>query len=292
MDHTSDLELLRGVCRRGIPPLPASHVRLALELAGDDDSNNELLIEQIEADPRLQFGLLAGANLAMFCGARPITSPRQAIGQLGRRKCLSLLWFLTLSDFLQSWTELHERARDKLWRHSLLTGVLTQQLLVASELDIVGDGFSAGMAHDFGHMLLVHPGARLGVVWHEEHDVLVERSSAPVPERDHCRLGASLLAFWDAPSEMVATALHHHDPAAAVERHRPLVVAVRLADLLAEYLDRDRPAQPLRLETDSAWRQVAAMEQWTQVSHLDHLAIERLPEALLVAEHLANLLGG
>lgn len=292
MDRTPDLELLRGVCRRGIPPLPASHVRLALELAGDDDSNNALLIEQLEADPRLRFGLLAGANSTMFCGARPIKSVRQAIGQLGRRKCFSLLWFVTLSDFLRSWTDMHERARDKLWRHSLLTGVLAQQLIVASGLEIAGDGLSAGMAHDFGHMLLVNPGARLGVVWHEEHDSLVERNAAPRPERDHCRLGGSLLAFWDAPAEHIASALHHHDPAAAEARHRPLVAAVRLADLLAEYLDREPPAKPLRLETDAAWQELSAMEPWGRVSHFDQLAIERLPESLLVAEHLANLLGG
>lgn len=291
MDRAGELELLKEACRRGIPPLPPPALRLALKLADDENSNNHSLIEHLEANPRLRFGVLAGANLTIYCGSRPIKTVRQAVGQLGRRKCLSLLWLLALSDFAQSWPQFPERARHKLWRHLLLTGVLAQQLLSAAGLGPVGDGLAAGMAHDIGHLLLVSPGARLGVVWHEEHDLLVERSVSPAPERDHCRLGASLLAFWDAPSALIASALDHHDPSQADVAHRPLVIAVRLADLLAEHIDLDRPVRPLRLETAPTWQQLAACEPWRQVPHLHHLAVEQLPESLLVAEHLANLLG-
>jgi HD-like signal output (HDOD) protein len=235
---------------------------------------------------------LAGANLPIFCGNRPIETVRQAVAQLGRRKCRSILWLVALSDLLRLWPKLHERARQRLWRHSLLTGVLTQQLLLAAGLSPLGDGLSAGMAHDIGHVLLVSPAARLGVVWHEEHDRLVERDVSPAPQHDHCRLGASLLAFWDAPGELVASALCHHDPAAAESPARPLIVAVRLADLLAEHVDLDRPVRPLRLESAPAWEKLTAFEPWNRVPNLHHLAIEQLPESLLMAEHLANLLGG
>jgi len=288
----TDLELLRGVCRRGIPPLPSAAIRLALELATDDESSNEALIEQLESDARLRFAVLAGANLTMFSGNRPIKTIRQAVGQIGRRKCLSLLWLVALSDFLRSWPNLHETARHKLWRHSLLTGVLTQQLLTSTGLAALGDGLAAGMAHDIGHLLLASPGASLGVVWHEEHEQLVERAVSPTPDRDHCRLGGTLLAFWDAPAPLVACARHHHDPAAANAAHAPLVVGVRLADLLAEHIDLDRAGPPLRLETAPAWAQLAALEPWQRVPFLHLVAIERLPESLLVAEHLGNLLGG
>ena len=272
--------------------MPSAGFRLTLELAGDENSNNERLVEQLESDPRLRFGMLAGANLVMFGGGRPVKTIRQAVAQLGRRKCLSLLWLVALSDFLRAWPDLHETARLKLWRHSLLTGALAHQLLQGANLSALGDALAAGMAHDIGHLLLVGPGARLGVVWHEEHDQLVETTVSPAPERDHCRLGASLLTLWGAPAVLVASALHHHDPSAAEEEHRPLVVGVRLADLLAEHVNLDRPARPLRLEVEPAWQQLAAFEPWKQVVDLHHLAIERLIDSLLTAEHLANLLGG
>jgi HD-like signal output (HDOD) protein len=287
----TDLELLRGVCRRGILPLPCPAIRLALELAADDDSRDEALIEQLDSDARLRFAVLAGANLTMFSGTRLIKTIRQAVGQLGRRKCLSLLWLVALSDFLRSWPNLHEAARDKLWRHSLLTGVLTHELLAAAGLAALGDGLAAGMAHDIGHLLLASPGASLGVVWHEEHEQLVERAVSPAPDRDHCRLGGTLLAYWDAPPSLVVCALNHHEPAAADPAHAPLVVGVWLADLLAEHIDIDRSVPPLRLETAPAWEQLAALEPWRRVPFLHLLAIERLPESLLVAEHLANVLG-
>lgn len=292
MDRTGDLELLRGACRRGIPPLPSPAMRRALDLAGDERSNDDALIEQLESDPRLRLGFLAGANLPMLGGPRPAKTMRQVVANLGRRKCLSLLWLMALSDFLRSWPHLHERARQKLWRHSLLTGVLAQELHASAGLIAQGDALAAGMAHDVGHLLLSGPGARLGIVWHEEQELIVERRDlSPAPERDHCRLGASLMAFWEAPPEMVAGALHHHEPSAAPAMHVPLIVGVRLADLLAEHLDLDRPVRPLRLESSPAWQELAAVEPWAGISRLHLVAIERLPDALLTAEHLANLLG-
>jgi HD-like signal output (HDOD) protein len=267
-------------------------MRLALNLAGDERSHDEALVDQLQTDPRLTLGMLAGANLPLMAGSRPVKTVRQAVANLGRCKCLSLLWLVALSDFLRAWPHLPERARQKLWRHSLLTGVLAQELLSAAGPVAIGDGLAAGMAHDIGHLLLSGPGARLGIVWHEEHELVVERKDlSPAPERDHCRLGAALLAFWEAAPEMVACALHHHEPTAALAPHVPLIAGVRLADLLAEHLDLDRPARPLRLESSPAWQELAAIEPWVQIPHLHLVAIERLPEAVLAAEHLANLLG-
>jgi HD-like signal output (HDOD) protein len=291
VDRAGDRELLTGVCRWGIPPLPSPALRLALALAADEGSNNDALVEQFESDPRLRFGLLAGGNLTMFCGARPVKTVRQAVGQLGRRKCHSILWLLALSDLVRSWPHAHERTRERLWRHLLLTGVLAQQLLSIAGLQTGGDGLAAGMAHDIGHLLLTGPGVRLGVVWHEEHDLLVEKNASPAPDRDHCRLGASLLEFWDAPSTLIASALHHHDPSAAEAAHGPLVSGVRMADLLSEHIDLDRQVPPLRLDESPAWRALTAAGPWQRFPDLHHRAIERLPESILIAEHLANLLG-
>ena len=148
MNPGTDLELLRGVCRRGIPPLPSAAIRLALELAADEGSTNEALIDQLESDARLRFAVLAAGNLTMLSGNRPVKTIRHAVGQIGRRKCLSLLWLVALSDLLRSWPNLHETARDKLWRHSLLTGVLTQQLLAAAGLAALGDGPGVGATRD------------------------------------------------------------------------------------------------------------------------------------------------
>jgi HD-like signal output (HDOD) protein len=305
VNRSVDLDLLRGLCRRGISPVPQTALGQALKLADDEHTHNDLLTEHIESNPRLRFGFLAGANLPMLCEGRPIKSVRQGVGELGRRKMVSLFWLVALSQFFQSGNQQEHRGCNRLWRHSLLTGVLAHQLVHAADLDELfdnlGDALTAGLAHDIGHLLLAHTEPRLGIAGHDnhgheepghdEHDRLPEHDISLAPERDHCLLGASLLEFWNAPSELVLCARHHHEPETSVAAFRPLVVAVRLADLLAEHLDVDRQNRSIRLEAAPAWQQLSTMEPWTRVSDLHHVALGLLPDSLLTAEHLARVLG-
>lgn len=219
----------------------------------------------------------------------PSNSVRQTVARLGRRKCLSLLWLIALSDFLHTWPQLDEEVRDRLWRHSLLTGLLAEQLAIAAGIESSGNALAAGLAHDIGHLLVSSPVPRLGLLRDEEADQLVEDALSLAPERDHCRLGAALLTIWDAPAELVASALHHHDPNLVVPQVSPLVIAVRLADLMAEHLDLARSSPPLDLDAAPAWRQLVATAPWNQFPRLHRFAIQRLPETFLLARHVAQL---
>jgi len=312
VDRSVDLNLLLGLCRRGISPVPHAALADALALASDEHANNELLSLHIESHPQLRFGFLASANLPMFCGSRPIKTVRQGVGELGRRKIVSLFWLTALCEFFLVRRLQNDRiqsetgGRNRLWRHSLLTGVLAQQLVHAAGLgeliDNLGDTLNAGLAHDIGHRLLAHRFPQLGIAGHEEpvddenrhdeHDRLLEDGISLAPELDHCQLGASLLELWNAPRELVLCARHHHDPENSEAAFLPLIVGVRLADLLAEHLDRDRPNRPIRIEAAPAWRQLATIEPWNQVSDLHEIALELLPDSLVRAEHLARVLGG
>lgn len=287
--------------------MPHAALSQALKLADDEQANNELLTLHIESDSRLRRGLLAGANLPMFCGSRSIGTVRQGVADLGRRKIKSLFWLLALSEFLLVRDQLDGRGRNRLWRHSLLTGVLAQQLVHAAGLAEVGDALTAGMAHDIGHRLLAYQVPQLGIAGHDEpgqqasgqndrelaeHDRLLEHDISAAPEHDHCQLGASLLKFWDAPEALVLCASHHHDPETSQAAIRPLIVGVRLADLLAEHLDLDRSNQPLQLDAAPAWRHLSKMEPWNRISDLHRVALELLPDSLVTADHLARVLGG
>jgi len=317
-----DLDLLRGLHRRGIPPAPSTAIRQALALAGDESASNDLLIEHIEVSPQLRLGFMAGANLPMFCDGRPIRTVHQGVSVLGRRKALSLFWLLALADFLQSakrraiGMDWQFGALSRLWRHSLLTGVLAWQLVRAAGCDFQEDALTAGLGHDIGHLLLVHAEPRFAIASEEEEPVLnrlhehdnspilelntkyqtqntkvLEHDMTSAPDRLHCRLGASLLEFWNAPASLVSCALQHHDPQSVVIDQRPLIIGVRLADLLAEHLELDRPTPALRLEAAPVWQRLAATDPWNQVADLHRLALEQLPDALVTANHLARVLG-
>lgn len=305
MPDAGDLELIRGFCERGILPLPPFATRTAIALARDDLSNNDDLISIIASDSRLEFLFLAGAQLPVCSLSRclplslsssPSHNPRShtvrhAVAQLGRRKSLSLLWLIALSDFLHTWPSLDNQIRDRLWRHSLLTGLLTKQLANSAGLLNSDHALAAGLAHDLGHLLIASPVPRLGILCDEEPDQFADMALSPAPERDHCRLGATLLTIWDAPAEVVASARHHHDPTFAAPEVRPLVVAVRLADLIAEHVDLARPGASLQLDTAPAWQQLAAIPPWDQVAHLHRLAIQYLPDTIILAHHVAHFFG-
>lgn len=286
----ASLQLLRRTCRAGVPPLPSSELRLALELLADDSSDNAALCEQLESADRLRFAILIGANSAPFGGHHPSGTVAQAVAMLGRRKCAAWLWFFALSELISRYGELPLRARRRLWKHSILTGMIVHRLFEATRQPTGGEGFAAGMAHDLGHLLMASPAMRLNVVWHEEHEALAERAPSVAPERDHCRLGSALLEYWNAPAELAASALHHHEPSLAPAEHAALAAAVRMADLVAEYLDLDRPAQPLHLPTSIRWRELAQIQPWNAIPYLDQTIVELLPEAILSAEHLCSLL--
>lgn len=290
MTSSADLELLRKVCRRGMPPLPSPALRYALELVADEPTDNARLIDHLEHEGALRYSVLVLANIPMFAGQHMAKSVRQAVLQSGRAKCAGFLWVLALSDVLRDHADLQPRVRDKLWRHSLLTGMLAYRLAQIGSGESSPQVFAAGMAHDIGHLLMVNPAPRLGIVWHEEHDQWVERSPSLAPERDHCRLGGALMSFWHAPKELTQTALYHHDPLAAPAESASLVAGVRLADLLAEYIDMERPARRLHLESSPAWQHLRQVPPWNASPELDRLAVECLPEVLLATEHLTNLL--
>jgi HD-like signal output (HDOD) protein len=291
VDCSFDPNLLRASFRLGTVPLPPTALRRALDLAGDERTNDDLLTAQIDSDRRLRYGFVACANLPMFSRGRPIKSVRQGAAELGRRKTVSLLWLLALSDFLQSWKKPEAGPPNRVWRHSLLTGVLAQQLVFAAGFEWASDALRAGLAHDIGHRLVAGPEPRLGIAGHEEHVRLTDQCISIAPEYDHCRMGAGLLEFWGAPAQMVSCALHHHVPEESPTGHRPLIVGVRLADLVAEHLELGRPAPALRLEAAPVWQQLSASEPFNQIAGLHHLAIERLPDSLVTAEHLARVLG-
>jgi HD-like signal output (HDOD) protein len=262
----------------------------ALALARDEQSNNDDMISAIVSDSRLKFAFLAGMPLSLSSSPSP-KSVRQAVARLGHRKCLSLLWLIAFSDFLSTWPQLEKEIRGRLWTHSLLTGLLADQLASAAGIESMGNALAAGLAHDIGHLLVSSPVPRLGILRDEEPDQLVEAALSPAPERDHCRLGAALLTLWDAPAEVVASALHHHDPNLAVPQVRPLVVGVRLADLMVEHLDLRGSGPALELDTAPAWRQLVASAPWNRFPRLHRFAVERLPETILLARHVARLFG-
>jgi HD-like signal output (HDOD) protein len=293
-----DEDLWRRFGRTAPPPLPEPAIRGLLAALADDELRPDELSAEIDAHPRLRFALVVLANGPVWGSARPARNVSDAVRQLGRRGCALAAWVVAVHDVVVFSGEMSPRAADRLWRHLALTGLLCRELV--KELGWGGlpgtldEGLAAGLVHDLGHLLLEQPGGRLNVVWHDEHELLVEGDEPPPDEWDHCRIGAALLELWDAPSELVQTALAHHDPVATLPPYRSLVVAARLADLVAECVHAESSMEGWSLRSDPGFATLEAQDllQGASPREIEAVLMCALPEAQLQADRWSGLLAG
>jgi len=292
------LGLIQSVTGTGPIPSPGTSLRLCLDLMSDDRPDTRFVAETIHSEHHLGCGLLAVAN-CLYDASTELKTAQQAIDVLDRDKVCECLWILALSDTLQSrWSPEFDdascaprpdRVCDQLWRHSLLTGVLTLEILNVLEIH-ARYGLAAGMAHDIGHLLIEGSGRELSVVWHSEHDALVDQPGNLTTDKNHCRLGGSLLTCWNAPPELIQSGFHHHHPGRSARAHQPLVHVVRMADLYTEHIECQPSDSEFGVSSHPVWSSLIHLSSEPPVPDIDLLIAELLPDCLQVTEHLVRLL--
>lgn len=292
------LGLIQSVTGTGPIPSPGTNLRLCLDLMSDDRPDTRFVAETIHSEHHLSCGLLAVAN-GLYAAPTELKTAQQAIDVLDRQEVCECLWILALSDTLQSrWNREFDdasgcrrpdRVCDQLWRHSLLTGVLTLEILNVLQIQ-VRYGLAAGMAHDIGHLLIEGSGRELDVVWHSEHDELADQSQSLATDKDHCRLGGSLLTCWNAPPELIQSGFHHHHPRRAAAAHQRLVHVVRLADLYTEHIERHPSDCEFGVSGHPVWSGLIHLGSEPRSTDIDLAIAELLPDCLQMTEHLVRLL--
>lgn len=268
MTSSKSVALLKEVCGEGSLPAFPEPMRLCLELATDDSTAPKFLAEAIADDVRINRRFLILANL--FLQARRTAQNTQAAcEQLAPTSIADILWILAITGVMQDHATGATRGGIRLWKHSLLTAAICHRI-IKEQMISRPSGFvlAAGMAHDLGHLLMQGPALQRGIDWHHEHDCLVDQEGDLEPRRNHCLLGHGLLKLWNAPNELLETAQHHHRPETAEQSSRQLVALVRVADLIAEYLDRESEGGDLSLSDSSAWKILCSGSSLTSTDQL------------------------
>lgn len=282
-------DLLSRLCAGREPPLPAPDVALLLDAAADESLSHEELVSIISESPALRLSLLVLSNGPVWGRYAPARTIDEAVARFGRRGCAQAATWLAITEFCAKATAMPPRGRDRLWRHLMLTGWLAREL-AGGVCDVpYGDPLLAGMVHDLGHVLLASPAARLGIVWHDEHEALVDRGEELDPELDHTRVGASLLDLWGAPAELVTCALHHHAPQAAIPYFQPLVATVRLADLVAEKVESEEFTRGWHLRDEPGIDALVHLAGAENVVAVEAACLTKLPDAVILVDRWAEL---
>lgn len=247
-----------------LPSLPAVVNELILALS-DEGLSVDALAHGIEKDQSLSARALRVANSPFYGMQKSISSIHDAIVVLGFRAVGSLVTTAALTEFFKT-PSLAWFDQSTFWRHSLGTAVCGRKLAARARLD-PEIGFTAGLLHDIGRLLLVVSWAKeyeAVVVWREQHNAFLLEAEQEVLGVTHAQAGEALARHWNfAPSIQIAVATHHQPVAGTSASYADLT---HLCEGLAHGLDlaRDPYAMTCRLDESVLtrlgldWPQLAA----------------------------------
>jgi putative nucleotidyltransferase with HDIG domain len=267
---TSD-PLRRVVARiQQLPSPPTIYFRLMQELASVN-ATTESIGNIIAQDASLTAKLLQLANSAFFAQSDPVMSVPEAVQIIGFNLVKSLSLSLGLYASLGAET-VGEYSSDRLYLHSLATGLLAQKILSDEGADpkIVDAAFTAGVLHDTGKLVLAAalPELYLQALQLASDEMIPQwQAEANIFGVSHAEVGAYLLGLWGLPPAIVEAVAWHHQP-----RYRePPVFGALAAVHIADYLQsRHLPASrcPLVVQFDEPYMQALQLleriESWEQ----------------------------
>lgn len=221
-----------------LPASPALLPRLAQALGDAKNTDVHEIVDIILFDAALTAKLLQIANSAYFSPPNPITTPGEAINQLG----YDAVFLLTASlSGEKSIRVAPGTGLDAvlLWKHSVLTAFSAQHIVQARGHD--GNlAFTAGLLHDLGKVVLA---TKFGKDYTSMFDP-AKRGGVPLIEWEtkqygchHAEIGAALMEKWKLPKSLVTAVKYHHDPAAAGE-YAALAACIGLGDALSHTFEK------------------------------------------------------
>jgi putative nucleotidyltransferase with HDIG domain len=235
-------QILRSL--KNLPPFPAVAQR-ALLLLNTPEVNIQELVEVVKFDPAVTANILRISNSAYFASNQEIHSLHQALMLLGTQELLKIIVFSGATRLFMSATPGYFTERQGLWQHSVSCALMMDLLTRKLRLSDQATGFTAGLLHDIGKIVL----SSFGEQKFTEITELVEQQGVALLEAEktvfginHAEIGGEMARMWNFPDRLrLVIAYHHLDkPQAYID---DLILLVYLADLLALMEDQDRGAE-------------------------------------------------
>ncbi len=246
-----------------LPSLPSVVNELILAL-GNKSVNVDELAHGIEKDQALSARALRVANSPFYGVRQPIASIHDAIVVLGFRAVSSLVTTAALTNYFKL-PELAWFDQSTFWRQSLGTAICCRKLASSAGLD-PETGFTAGLLHDIGRLILViscPQQYQAAMAWRNERDCFLLEAEMQVLGVNHAQAGEALAKHWNFAPAVRAAIASHHAPLASPSA--TLSDLVHVADILGHALDIARDPQALVREIDpAAWQRLGL--DWARLS--------------------------
>lgn len=215
-----------------LPPLPQTLPQVLELLHGSGFVAADDLAEIVHRDPAAVARLLKRINSAYYGLRRSITSVERAIRMMGPTTATGTVISLCMLKMGELMEGPAETCFVRLLRHGEGTALLTQYLLdQASSPDDErpspdeadeprgGDGFTEGLLHDFGKLVLIYNYPEKAVSLYETK--VFEEYLSDTDEReleqlvfgcDHTEAGRYAASEMNFPPVLIDVIRHHHDP--------------------------------------------------------------------------------
>jgi len=224
----TEAKTLRGLDLQ-LPPLPRTLPRVLGLLHEPGFVRPEDMTEVVQHDPGAVARLLKQINSAYYGLRRSITDVERAIRMMGATTAAGAVVSLGMLRMRELADGAASDCFTRLIRHSEATGFLVGDLLNqlngeqppsdAEENGIADAGFTEGLLHDFGKLVLLYNYPEKAVSLYQEN--VFEEYFAETDDReleqlvfgcDHCEAGAFAGLELNFPSTLVDVMRHHHEP--------------------------------------------------------------------------------
>ena len=216
-----------------LPTLPSVALEI-FELASSPATSAAQLGEVIKNDPSLTIKLLQIVNSAFYGNVQEVETTRQAVVLLGTDEITDIAFGLAAAKVFDGKTLGGMIDPQALWRHSICTGLIAQDLYRKTPDSENLSVFTAGLLHDVGKIFLID---HFQDPYKQIHSDLV-KGDFPLFELEqekfginHALIGKNLSSSWNLPESLVQAIAFHHQPYAAPD-HAQLAALIGLADFL------------------------------------------------------------
>lgn len=286
-----------------LPPLPQTLLQALELLHAQGSPSAEDVARVIRRDPAVVSRILKQTNSAYYGLRRSVTDVERAVGIMGPTKAIGTIVSLCILEIDKLTEGPAGSCSQHLLRHSEATAFLTRYLLnertsqqrqsaPAETPSSESNGFTAGLLHDFGKLVLIYNYPEKAILLYESR-IFEEYLSETDPRMleqlvfgcDHTEAGGYAASEMNFPQDLIDVIRYHHDlddaqgKTDAMETLRAVGIANRSTKTMGAALEGVHP-----IEADLDWETSANHTVGTDIFDVDGREKEEKPMDLV--EHL------
>ncbi|MEN2985564.1 MAG: HDOD domain-containing protein [Thermodesulfovibrionaceae bacterium] len=209
-----------------------------ISLTAKETTHLDELVEIIERDPPIMSKVLGVANIVYIGSYKPITSVKDALLKIGFKSLKNIALSIAVFSIFKP-METREESYKRLFKHSIITGIVSQ-IISEKYLNLeVDENFTAGALHDLGllgiHFSFYEYFKKIESYISDGLSVLEAEKKAI--NTTHSEVGKWIAEPWGLPEVLQDVIFLHHENPKKSKNNSSTVALVHLSDYLAHELN-------------------------------------------------------